>query len=158
MPVDASGIHGSKPFTVRLVDWSNASPGLSQVRRAVFIDEQSIPEDMEWDEFDAVCRHAIAEDAAGMAVGCGRLLSDGTIGRLAVLSAWRGQGVGSALLLSLVELARFRGHPQVRLNSQTQAMPFYERHGFAACGDEYMEAGIPHRAMSRNLEGTSAHV
>jgi predicted GNAT family N-acyltransferase len=151
MLVDASGILGSNPFTVRLVDWSEAIPGLRLVRRVVFIEEQSIPEDMEWDKFDAVCRHAIAEDAAGMAVGCGRLLSDGYIGRLAVLPAWRSRGVGSALLLSLVDLARARGHRQVRLNSQTQAMPFYGRHGFAVCGDDYMEAGIPHRTMSRNL-------
>jgi predicted GNAT family N-acyltransferase len=151
MPVDASGYVRSNPFTVRLVDWSEAIPELHLVRRAVFIEEQSIPEDMEWDEYDAVCRHAIAEDSAGVAVGCGRLLSDGTIGRLAVLSAWRGRGVGSALLLSLVDLARARGHRQVRLNSQTQAIPFYGRHGFTAYGDEYMEAGISHQAMSRNF-------
>ena len=151
MPVDASGSLRSNPFKVRLVGWLEAIDGLREVRRVVFIEEQSIPEDMEWDEFDAVSRHAIAEDAAGMAVGCGRLLPDGAIGRLAVLSAWRGRGVGSALLLTLVDLARAGGHPQVRLNSQTQAMPFYRRHGFAAYGDEYMEAGIPHRAMSRKL-------
>ena len=93
MPVDAD-------FTVRLVDWSEAAEGLRLVRRAVFIDEQAIPEDMEWDEFDAVYLHAIAEDVHGAAIGCGRLLPDGHIGRLAVLAHWRGRGVGAALLVS----------------------------------------------------------
>ena len=135
-------------FTVRLVDWSDAGDGLRSVRRAVFITEQSIPEEMEWDEFDAVSRHAIAEDAAGAAIGCGRLLPDGHIGRLAVLSAWRGRGVGAALLRHLVDLARARGHVRAILNAQTQAMPFYARHGFVAEGDEYLEAAIPHRTMA----------
>ena len=135
-------------FTVRLVDWADAGEGLHSVRRAVFITEQSIPEEMEWDEFDAVSRHAIAEDAAGAAIGCGRLLPDGHIGRLAVLSTWRGRGVGAALLRHLVDLARARGHVRAILNAQTQAMPFYARHGFVAEGDEYLEAAIPHRTMA----------
>ena len=147
MAVDAD----SNRFTVRLVDWSEAGEGLRAVRRAVFIDEQSIPEDMEWDEFDAVCRHAIAEDAAGAAIGCGRLLRDGHVGRLAVLAEWRGRGVGAALLRHLVDLARTRGHARAILNAQAQAMPFYARYGFVADGDEYLEAGIPHRTMARTL-------
>ncbi len=147
MAVDA----GADPFAIRLVDWSDAIEALRAVRRAVFIVEQSIPEDMEWDDFDGACRHALAEDASGTAVGCGRLLPDGHIGRLAVLDVWRGQGVGSALLSQLVDLARARGHARVILNSQTQAMPFYARHGFVAVGDEYLEAGIPHRTMTRTL-------
>jgi predicted GNAT family N-acyltransferase len=137
-------------FAVRLVDWSGAGDALRAVRRAVFIVEQSIPEEMEWDADDAVCRHALAE-ASGTPVGCGRLLADGHIGRLAVLSAWRGRGVGSALLQRLVDLARSLGHSRVILNAQTQAMPFYASHGFAAVGDEFMEAGIPHQAMARSL-------
>jgi predicted GNAT family N-acyltransferase len=141
----------SAEFSVRLVDWSEAAEGLRFVRRMVFIDEQAIPEDMEWDEFDAVCRHAIAEDASGAAIGCGRLLPDGHVGRLAVLAAWRGRGVGAALLLQLLELARVRGLSRAILNSQTHAMPFYARHGFVADGDEYLEAGIPHRTMTRGL-------
>jgi predicted GNAT family N-acyltransferase len=147
MAVDAS----RNRFTVRLVDWAEAADGLRAVRRAVFIDEQSIPEDMEWDEFDEVSRHAIAEDAGGKAVGCGRLLGDGHIGRLAVLSSWRGRGVGAALLCHLVDFARTRGHARTILNAQKQAMSFYARHGFIVAGDEYLEAGIPHRTMTRVL-------
>ena len=138
-------------FTVRLVDWAEAGDGLRAVRRAVFIAEQAIPEDMEWDDFDAVCPHAIAEDANGKAVGCGRLLPDGHIGRLAVLRDWRGRGVGAALLVHLMDMARSRGHARAILEAQTRAMPFYVRHGFAAAGDEYLEAGIPHRTMTRTL-------
>jgi predicted GNAT family N-acyltransferase len=138
-------------FAIRLVDWSGAGEPLRAVRRAVFIVEQSIPEAMEWDNDDAVCRHALAEDASGGPVGCGRLLADGHIGRLAVLSAWRGRGVGSALLQHLMDLARSLGHARVVLNAQTRAMPFYARHGFDAVGDEFMEAGIPHHTMARNL-------
>ena len=138
-------------FTVRLVDWADAGDGLRAVRRTVFIDEQAIPEDLEWDDFDAACRHAIAEDASGNAIGCGRLLPDGHIGRMAVLCEWRGRGVGAALLVHLVDLARSRGHARATLEAQTRAMPFYARHGFAATGDEYLEAGIPHRTMTRTL-------
>jgi hypothetical protein len=138
-------------FTVRLVEWSEAAEGLRLVRRAVFIDEQAIPEDLEWDELDAVYWHAIAEDVHGAAIGCGRLLPDGHIGRMAVLAPWRGRGVGAALLRELVELARARGLPRAILNSQTHAMAFYARHGFVADGDEYLEAGIPHQTMTRTL-------
>ena len=138
-------------FSVRLVEWSAARAALESVRRAVFIVEQAIPEDMEWDEFDALSRHALAVDAAGAPVGCGRLLPDGHVGRLAVLAPLRGVGVGSLLLERLVEMARANGHSRIVLNSQVHAMPFYARHGFAAIGDEFMEAGIPHRTMARTL-------
>jgi predicted GNAT family N-acyltransferase len=147
MAVDAA----PHPFTVRVVGWSDGIDALRAVRRAVFIVEQSIPEELEWDEFDDVSLHTVAEDASGTAIGCGRLLPDGHIGRMAVVTAWRGSGVGSALLVELVELARSAGHSRVLLNAQTRVMPFYARHGFAAAGDEYMEAGIPHTTMARTL-------
>ncbi len=70
---------------------------------------------------------------------------------MAVMSAWRGRGVGSALLVELVKLARAAGHSRAILNAQTRVMPFYAHHGFAAAGDEYMEAGIPHTTMARTL-------
>ena len=138
-------------FAIRHVDWAAGREALRAVRRAVFIVEQAIPEDLEWDEFDAICPHALVEDDSGSPIGCGRLLPDGYIGRLAVLPAWRGRGVGSALLLDLMALARTRGHTRVLLKAQTQAMPFYARHGFAVLGDEFLEAGIPHRAMARTF-------
>ncbi len=93
----------------------------------------------------------LAEDAAGTPIGCGRLLPDGHVGRLAVLSDSRGRGVGAALLDALMALARERGDARVVLNAQTQAMPFYAKFGFAPVGAQFLEAGIPHQAMERAL-------
>lgn len=136
---------------IRIVDWTQGMADLRAVRLAVFVVEQGIPEELEWDADDALSAHALAEDAAGAAIGCGRLLPDGHIGRMAVRAPWRGRGVGAALLERLVALARERGHSQVVLNAQTQAMPFYARHGFAPIGAPFAEAGIAHHAMARTL-------
>jgi predicted GNAT family N-acyltransferase len=144
-------IESAKGFTIRDVTWAQEEAKLRAVRLAVFVVEQNIPEEHEWDEHDAVSAHAIAEDRDGVPIGCGRLLPDGHIGRLAVLSDWRGQGVGAALLLHLIELARARGDARVLLNAQTHAVPFYARYGFAPSGEPFMEAGIPHQEMARVL-------
>jgi predicted GNAT family N-acyltransferase len=138
-------------FTIRVVDWASEEKKLRAVRVAVFVVEQNIPEELEWDAFDAVSVHALAEDRSGVPIGCGRLLPDGHIGRVAVLSDWRGQGVGAALLVRLIELAKARGDKRVLLNSQVHAMPFYARFGFAPAGEEFSEAGIPHQTMVRPL-------
>ena len=136
-------------FSVRDASWAADAPKLQQVRRDVFIVEQRIPEDMEWDADDALCLHALAEDAAGNPVATGRLLTDGHIGRIAVLSGWRGRGVGAAIFEYLIGAAERRGHAELLLNAQTHAVGFYARHGFAPCGPEYLEAGIPHQPMRR---------
>ncbi len=81
-------------FCIRAADWSSDRNALRAVREQVFVHEQSVPVELEWDEFDAQCQHVVAE-AAGQAIGTGRLLPDGHIGRMAVLESWRGQGVGS---------------------------------------------------------------
>jgi len=138
-------------FDVRLASWSADRAALEQVRRAVFVIEQRIPEALEWDADDASSLHALALDAHGSAIGCARLLDAGHIGRVAVLSRWRGQGVGSALLTRLVAAARERGHARVLLNAQVQAMPFYARHGFRPHGAAFEEAGIAHQAMVQDL-------
>ena len=145
MPADLPG-HG---FSIELCDWLQGEQRLRVVRHAVFVVEQQISDELEWDGIDPDCRHALALDAEGRPVGCGRLLPDGHIGRMAVLAAWRGRGVGSALLMRLIELARASGHARTILNAQTSAMPFYARHGFSAVGATYMEAGIPHQTMER---------
>ena len=139
------------PFSLRIVDWTRDPQPLRAVRTAVVVVEQNIPADLEWDAFDAVSIHALAVDAAGTPIGCGRLLPDRHIGRMAVLAAWRGQGVGAALLEHLIEIARRRGDPSLRLHAQTRAMPFYARFGFAPVGKEFVEAGIPHWTMERLL-------
>ena len=142
---------GAPFFAVRICQWQSAQAALRAVRYDVFVVEQGVPEAIEWDDADVASIHGLAEDAAGRAVGCARLLPDGHIGRVAVRRPWRGQGVGTALLLALVAAARARGHRRVVLNAQVSAMAFYERHGFVASGEVFEEAGIAHRVMTRAL-------
>lgn len=133
-----------------LGDWSTLGPSLEALRREVFIVEQGVPEELEWDEYDAVSVHALAL-IDGEAVGCGRLLPDGHIGRMAVRKAFRRQGVGRALLDSLVTTAIGRGLSLLQLHAQIHAQGFYAQAGFVGEGDEFEEAGIPHRRMVRRL-------
>ena len=137
-------------IAIRVADWHADREILRAIREEVFVREQSVPADMEWDEFDAHSRHVLAV-ANGVSVGTGRLLPDGHIGRLAVLRKWRRKGVGSALLMGLLDEARRRGLSRVLLNAQIQALPFYLRHGFHAEGEDFLDAGIAHRRMGRDL-------
>ena len=138
-------------ITVAIGDWSTVEREASAIRHTVFVDEQRVPRELELDEWDARSRHALARDGAGRAVGTGRLLPDGHIGRMAVLAEARALGVGSALLRALMDEARRTGHAFVELSAQTHACAFYQRHGFAAYGPVYDDAGIPHVAMRRAL-------
>ncbi len=131
---------------LRTLTWEEARPESAPIRFAVFVDEQKVPLDMELDEHDAACVHVVAR-SDGRAVGTGRLLPDGHIGRMAVLKEARGQGVGAAMLTRLMELARERGDKEVALSAQTHAIGFYRRHGFVEEGGEYLDAGIPHLMM-----------
>ncbi|RZI42796.1 GNAT family N-acetyltransferase [Herbaspirillum sp. HC18] len=136
---------------VTLGDWDMQRADAQSVRYEVFVQEQKVPLDMEWDEMDASCVHAVAYDEAGKAVGTGRLLPDGHVGRMAVRHPARGGGIGAAILAALVDAAQIRGDRAVMLNAQTHAEPFYQRYGFVREGDVFMEAGIPHIHMRRAL-------
>jgi len=140
-----------REVSVRILAWPDAEAEAMRVREAVFVVEQGVPREIERDEWDQRSDHALALDRDGRAVGTGRLLPDGHIGRMAVLPQWRRQGIGSRILGSLVARARERGMKQIILNAQTHAAPFYARHGFVAFGDAFMEAGIPHIAMAREI-------
>ena len=142
----------SSPFSVKVVNWCDAVVALRDVRSDVFIQEQCIPEDQEWDEADPSCLHVLACAAAGEEIGTGRLLPDGHIGRMAVLKSWRGQGVGAAVMQALLAAAKGRGHAVVELSAQTHAIDFYRRFGFEVTSEEYLEVDIPHRAMRRELK------
>jgi len=141
----------SPGWIVREAAWDADRDALHAIRKSVFVDEQRVPEELEWDGIDVHCRHALACALDGSPIGTGRLLPDGHIGRMAVLTSWRRRGVGSAILTFLIQLARRNGFETVRLHAQTHALGFYARHGFAASGEEFMEAGIPHRMMSLRL-------
>jgi predicted GNAT family N-acyltransferase len=136
------------------VSWESDRALMERVRRAVFIEEQRIPEQEEWDDRDAVSRHVVALDAKRDAVGTGRLDPTGKIGRVAVLPQYRGSGVGAAIVRRLVELAEHTGLAEVHLNAQVDALGFYERLGFRAEGPEFDEVGIPHRHMRRRFGKT----
>jgi predicted GNAT family N-acyltransferase len=141
----------SGDFSIRILPWADARAAAQPIREAVFVAEQGVPPEIELDDWDERCEHAIAYDAAGAPVGTGRLLPDGHIGRMAVLRESRGKGVGARLLDALIERARARGISRVALNAQAHAAPFYARFGFVVAGEAFMEAGIPHLAMERDL-------
>ena len=138
-------------FSVRLARWSQDEDAIRRVRETVFVREQQVTPELEWDGLDAACLHAIAETENRDVIGTGRLHPGGKIGRMAVLRPWRNQGVGAAILATLVAEAQRRHRPEVYLHAQTQALDFYARQGFVAEGDEFDEAGIPHRLMRRAL-------
>lgn len=129
------------------VAWPTHGPTLKAVRRAVFVDEQGVPEAEEWDGQDGASRHFIAEDASGTPVGTARLMPSGQIGRMAVLKHLRGKGIGARLLDAAVDAASEGGYERIFLHAQTHAAGFYERAGFRASGEPFMEAGIEHRHM-----------
>lgn len=142
----------SAQFNVRPVNWLASREQLRAVRHAVFVEEQNVPEELEWDDVDEGAYHVLATSRDGEPIGTGRINLDGRIGRMAVAKWWRGRGVGRAILDALVALARKEGLDRVYLHAQTHAIPFYAKHGFISDGAEFDEAGIPHRAMNLKLE------
>lgn len=146
-----------RSFRVVQASWAEHHAALSQLRFTVFVREQGVPPEMELDAADADesrVLHSMALDANGNVIGTGRLILESPvprIGRMAVLRAWRGQGVGKEILESLCALAKQRGFTQVRLHSQSHATPFYYKQGFLSHGREFAEAGIPHQEMRRDL-------
>jgi predicted GNAT family N-acyltransferase len=137
----------SLQVAVRRASWKTDNAALRSVRYTVFVEEQRVPVELEWDELDEHCLHVVAETVSGAAIGTGRLLPDGHVGRMAVLEEWRRRGVGGLLLEELLSAARARGYPAVELSAQTHAIGFYRRFGFEVVSDEYPDAGILHRTM-----------
>lgn len=152
---------GQPVLALELGDWAHLGPEASALRAEVFIQEQRVPAEMEWDEEDADAVHAVARNALGVTVATGRLLrpqpheegpgSVSRIGRMAVKQALRGAGHGAVVLKALMERARARGDREVRLHAQCDARSFYEREGFVASGPVFEEAGIAHIEMHRVL-------
>ncbi|SEQ44033.1 Predicted N-acyltransferase, GNAT family [Streptomyces sp. yr375] len=155
---------GPRAYTVRVVEDPADREACFAVRKEVFVGEQGVPEDLEYDAFDAGAVHVLALGADGPALGTGRLLTGeaaaartdgdpavGSLGRLAVLREARGLGVGAALVRAVEEAARARGLTAVDLHAQTHALGFYERLGYVAYGPEFPDAGIAHRSMRRSL-------
>ena len=141
-------------YQVRLASWASDQAAIRDVREQVFVIEQAVDPELEWDGLDENCEHAVVETDNGEIVATGRLYRNGNagkIGRMAVLSAYRGHGIGMAILDFLVERARALGLSSAHLNAQTHALAFYSRAGFVAEGPEFDEADIPHRHMTLEL-------
>ncbi len=138
-------------FQVDRVTWKDAENDLRTLRELIFIREQNVPPELEWDGKDEDCVHLLARDEKGRPIGTSRMTADGHIGRMAVIRAWRKKGVGSKMLTALTTIARARQLPRVKLDAQIQAVTFYQQHDFMTQGVEFMDANIPHRHMVRIL-------
>ena len=125
-----------RDFNIREADWNVDAEQLSNIRRLVFIVEQKVPQEAEWDGRDDSCWHWLATDLADLPMGTCRLLPDGQIGRMAVLSNYRRRGIGAALLRTAIEKARHLGFSNVYLHAQTHAIGFYQQLGFKKNGQE----------------------
>ncbi len=147
----SSETNPSPSCTVTTVAWADARDSLRDIRDQVFIQEQGVPRDIEWDGNDERSIHLLARiDDQG--VGCGRLMPDGKIGRMAVLSGFRDRGVGSAIVRAMIDAAREAGYPRLYLHAQQHAVPFYRHFGFEPRGATFEEAGIPHQTMHLALD------
>ncbi|MDO7896111.1 GNAT family N-acetyltransferase [Pseudomonas citrulli] len=133
---------------VRVADWQKDNAEIRRIREAVFIAEQSVPPELEWDADDQGAVHFLAFEG-DFPIGTARLLTEGYIGRVSVLKDWRGLKVGDALMHAVIAEAEKRGLKQQMLSAQVHATPFYERLGFAVVSEEFLEAGIPHVDMVR---------
>ena len=146
---------GESMLDVRTGSWNELAVPARALRTAVFVDEQKIPAELEWDAADADAVHAVVFNRLGVPLATGRWLPAGPgvarVGRMAVQAALRGSGIGSALLAALMQSARAAGRTEVLLHAQASAVPFYRRLGFADRGAGFVEAGIEHQAMARPL-------
>lgn len=154
----------SGAYEVRVAEDAADREACFSVRKDVFVGEQGVPEDIEYDAYDPGALHVLAVREDGLPLGTGRLLQGeaaaakvggdpavGSLGRLAVTREARGLGVGAALVGAIEDAARARGLAAVDLHAQTHALGFYERLGYVAYGPEFPDAGMPHRAMRKAL-------
>ena len=137
-------------YTLKLTRWDKDQTPLREVRRTVFIEEQKVPEELEWDDDDKTCIHVLVSDN-NTPIATGRIKMDGHIGRMAVLKDYRNKGIGSAVLDALINFSKTLKMKSVYLHAQTSAIPFYEKHGFKISSEEFMDAGIPHKTMKMDL-------
>ena len=132
------------------VSWRDMESHLRDIRSKVFIEEQNVPEDLEWEDADLNAVHLLVK-TTGQYVATARLLNTGQIGRMAVLKPYRLSGIGSAMLVELLSIAEEKNMQRVILNAQVDAMAFYKKQGFKVESDVFDDAGIPHRKMSKSL-------
>lgn len=131
--------------------WDELKLDAQLIRRSVFIEEQNIAEEDEWDEQDVVSLHFVVY-VENQPIATARLLSDHSVGRVAVLKEYRGQNIGLKLMLDIIQMAKTENREFLKLSSQVHATPFYTRLGFTTVGDEYLDCGIQHIEMIQHLK------
>jgi predicted GNAT family N-acyltransferase len=141
---------------IREASWPADRVDLEAVRCEVFVKEQNVPRSLEFDGLDATALHWLALTPEEEPVGTLRLLPNGQIGRMAVLPAYRGRGIGSRLLHHAIAAAEAHGWGEVWLNAQYARRGFYAPHGFIVISDVFQDAGIPHQRMLRRLHRNTA--
>lgn len=140
-------MQAKSPIRVDQTSWQTSESEIRRIRTAVFVEEQNVPLDLDFDGLDPECIHWLAYDANNAAVGTGRLLRDGHFGRMAVLAPSRKRGIGDAIMRAVIETATAEKLPELYLHAQLTALPFYSGLGFVSYGEEFMDADMPHIAM-----------
>ena len=138
-------------FTIRTGSWDELHNDTKLIREQVFIQEQNIPVAEEWDAQDAISLHFVVYDQ-DKPIATARLLQNNSIGRVAVLKSYRGQGIGKLLMLQIIQRAKNKQRKFLKLSSQVHAIQFYAALGFTVQGEEYLDCGIPHIDMYLKLD------
>ena len=133
------------------VTWRQAKNQLSEIRAQVFINEQQVPHELEWDALDEAAQHLLVVDDQSNAIACARLLNNGSIGRMAVVKNWRGLGIGSALLNKAIGFYAQQGLQTITLSAQLHAVGFYEKAGFLVMSPPYLDANNLHVYMQLSV-------
>ena len=141
----------TKSIAVIQTSWQLNEELIKSVRTPVFVQEQQVPYEIDFDSNDAMAVHWLALNENDVPVGTARLLEDGHFGRMAVIKVYRNQGIGRSIIQTAMEYANSVGMISMYLNSQLQAKSFYEALGFKEYGDVFLEASIEHISMSKEL-------
>lgn len=137
--------------TVTETTWEKDQVAIKSVRVPVFVEEQHVPYEIDFDDFDATAVHWLAYDSNLTPIGTARMLIDGRVGRMAVLKPSRNQGVGRLIMLAAIDYATALGMPAMFLHAQLPAQAFYQSLGFEPCGEVFRDAGMDHMAMRIDL-------
>jgi len=137
-------------LVISIVNYNTYNKEIKEIRKEVFIIEQKVPENLEWDGLDPEAKHVLAKDGKEL-IGTGRVFSDGHIGRVAVTKNYRGKGIGKKIMNKLIELAKNEGLNEVLVSSQCSAAGFYKKLGFSEFGEIFQEAGIDHIKMKKKF-------
>ena len=138
-------------ISIKRASWIEDEIAIKSVRISVFVKEQQIPFEVDFDTQDATAKHWLAVDANNQPVGTARMLSDGHFGRMAVLKNYRNHGIGRLIMAAVSDYAAVSGMREVYLYAQLTAMPFYQSLGFTPYGKVFLEAGLEHIAMLKQL-------